>query len=80
MEFNIYYNGSNKNGVWVGDSLAPMRAEIFKITSPLQKNFYTNIDPKQYCNMQESMGAQAYTAYNTSISDSLETLMVTALM
>ena len=58
----------------------PMRAEIFKITSPLQKNFYTNIDPKQYCNMQESMGAQAYTAYNTSISDSLETLMVTALM
>lgn len=71
VEFNIYYNGSNKNGVWVGDSLAPMRAEIFKITSPLQKNFYTNIDPKQYCNMQESMGAQAYTAYNTSISDSL---------
>ena len=39
VEFNIYYNGSNKNGVWVGDSLAPMRAEIFKITSPLQKNF-----------------------------------------
>ena len=71
VEFNIYYNGSNRNGVWVGDSLAPMRAEIFKITSPLQKNFYTNIDPKQYCNMQESMGAQAYTAYNTSISDSL---------
>ena len=60
VEFNIYYNGSNKNGVWVGDSLAPMRAEIFKITSPLQKNFYTNIDPKQYCNMQESMGAIKY--------------------
>ncbi|WP_455625135.1 DUF4270 domain-containing protein [Parabacteroides sp.] len=71
VEFRIYYEGSNKNGVWVGDSLVPMRAEIFKITSPLQKHFYTNIDPTQYCNMQESMGVQAYTAYNTSISDSL---------
>ncbi|WP_297909053.1 DUF4270 domain-containing protein [uncultured Parabacteroides sp.] len=71
VDFCIYYNGTNKNGVWVGDSLAPMRAEIFEITSPLQKNFYTNIDPAKYCNMQKSMGAQAYTAYNASISDSL---------
>lgn len=74
VDFRIYYTGSNKNGVWVGDSLAPMRAEIFRVTSPLQKNFYTNIDPTQYCNMQESMGAQAYTAYNNSIPDSIRAL------
>lgn len=75
VEFNIYYKGiTNHNGIWVGDSLAPMRAEIFKITSPLQKNFYTHMDPKLYCDMQESMGAQAYTAYNANVPDSIRAL------
>lgn len=74
VEFRIYYQGSNKNGVWIGDSLAPMRAEVFKITSPLQRNFYTNIDPTRYCDMRESLGAQAYTAYNNSIPDSIRKL------
>ena len=60
--------------------MAPMRAEIFKITSPLQKNFYTNIDPKQYCNMQESMGAPIIQLITQVYPTPLETLMVTALM
>lgn len=78
VDFRIYYNRSsstgNRNGIWIGDSLAPMQAEIFKITKPLQKNFYTNIDPTQYCNMQESLGLQAYTSYNASIPDSIRKL------
>lgn len=66
-----YYSSDSQNGAWVGDSLAPMRAEVFKVTSPLQKNFYTNVDPEQYCDMQTSLGSQSYTAYNSIISDSL---------
>ena len=70
VDFKIFYDGqTSPSGVWMGDSLAPMRAEIYKVTSPLKKNFYTNIDPTQYCDMQISLGGQAYTAFNSSISD-----------
>lgn len=71
VDFRLYYQGVNKNGTWIGDSLAPMRAEIFKITSPLKKHFYTNTDPGQYCDMTVSLGAQAYTAFNASVPDSI---------
>lgn len=75
VDFRIYYTSSyNKNGAWVGDSLAPMQAEIFMVTKPLQRNFYTNINPEQYCDMQMSMGSQAYTSYNASIPDSIRKL------
>ena len=70
VDFRIFYDGpTNPSGVWMGDSLAPMRAEIFKISTPLKKNFYTNINPEEYCDMQTSLGSKAYTAYNSSISD-----------
>ena len=72
VDFKIYYNSStNANGAWIGDSLAPMKAEIFKITSPLRKNFYTNMDPTDYCDMQNSYGSRIYTAYNNEVPDSL---------
>lgn len=74
VDFRIYYVSSNKNGAWVGDSLAPMKAEIFKITSPLTKNFYTNMDPANYCDMQTSYGSKIYTAYNNEIPDSIRNL------
>ncbi|SEF74857.1 MULTISPECIES: DUF4270 domain-containing protein [Parabacteroides] len=67
VDFKIKYSASS----WIGDSLAPMRAEIFQVTSPLTNNYYTNIDPKDYCNMQISLGAQTYTAFDPSITDSL---------
>lgn len=72
--YRIYYidlTGSSHNGAWVGDSLAPMRAEIFKINSPLEKNYYTNFDATEYCDMSQSLGAKTYTAYNASVSDSV---------
>lgn len=71
VEFNIYYNGSNKNGVWVGDSWRLCVRRSLKLQVRYKRIFIQILNPKQYCNMQESMGAQAYTAYNTSISDSL---------
>ena len=59
--YRIYYidmTGSSYNGAWAGDSLAPMRAEIFKITSPLEKNYYTDFDVNQYCDMSQPLGSK----------------------
>ena len=66
VEFKIYYSRS-----WTGDSLTPMRAQLYEVTTPLTRDFYTNIDPTQYCNMQKSLGMQTYTARDLSVSDSL---------
>ena len=66
VEFSLYYSRS-----WTGDSLTPMRAQIYEVTTPLARDFYTNIDPEQFCDMQKSLGMQIYTARNLSVSDSL---------
>lgn len=66
VEFTISYSRS-----WTGDSLTPMRVQLYEVTSPLTRDFYTNIDPEKYCNMQKSLGMQTYTARDLSVSDSL---------
>ncbi len=65
VDFRIFYKS------WVGDSLSPMRAEIFPIIKQLDKNYYTNINPEEYANMQESWGMQTYSAYDRSVPDSI---------
>jgi hypothetical protein len=65
VEFRIVYSS------WVGDSLASMNAEIYKVTTPLERDYYTNIDPKKFCDMKHLMGTQTYTAYDMSIPDSI---------
>lgn len=63
VDFKIYYKSS------VGDTLVPMRAEIFQLTSPLKKDYYTNFNPEEYCNMQQSLGMRTYTAYNENATE-----------
>lgn len=62
----VYYSRS-----WVGDSLTPMRAEIFPVTKQLDRDFYTNFDPDTYCDLQQSLGMQTYTAHDNSVPDSI---------
>ncbi|MCD8268822.1 MAG: DUF4270 domain-containing protein, partial [Parabacteroides sp.] len=67
VDFRIsYYSGS-----WVGDSLTPMRAEIFPVTKQLERDFYTNFDPDTYCDLQQSLGKQTYAAHDNSVPDSI---------
>lgn len=67
VEFQISYGRT-----WTGDSLTPMRAQLYEVTTPLTRDFYTNIDPEKYCNMQKSLGAQTYTARDlANVSDSV---------
>lgn len=67
VDFKIMY----QNSAWVGDSLAPMRAQIYQVTKELERDFYTNFDPLEYCDMTQSLGMQTYTAYDNSIPDSI---------
>jgi len=55
---------------WIGDSLAPMQATVYPVVKPLERKYYTNINPADYVNMQQPLGMQAYTARDMSISDS----------
>lgn len=67
VEFQISYGRT-----WTGDSLTPMRAQLYEVTTPLTRDFYTNIDPEKYCNMEKSLGAQTYTARDlANVSDSV---------
>lgn len=57
---------------WVGDSLAPMQAEVYRITNPLTDDYYvTNLDPAKYCDMSVLMGRKTYTAYDQTVPDSI---------
>lgn len=69
VDFKIIY----QNSAWVGDSLAPMRAQIYQVTKELERDFYTNFDPLEYCDMTQSLGMQTYTAYDNSVPDSVRT-------
>ncbi len=55
---------------YLGDSLAPMEATVYPIVKSLEKHYYTNIDPTQYCDMNTVLGRQGYTARNLAVSDS----------
>jgi hypothetical protein len=63
----IYYD----RGGWIGDSLSPMQLKVFPIIKQLERNFYTNTDPKEYADMQNAIGQQAYTPRNLHVSDSI---------
>lgn len=62
----IYYSGS-----WVGDSLTPMRAQIYPVVKELERDFYTNFDPQKYCDLQYSLGSQTYTTHDNAVPDSV---------
>lgn len=68
VDFRITYYSS------IGDTLTPMRVHLYNVTTPLTKDYYTNMDPENYCDMQTSLGMQTYTAYDATVSDSIHKL------
>ncbi|MDH6533547.1 hypothetical protein M2101_000188 [Parabacteroides sp. PM5-20] len=65
VDLIVYYD------TWSGDSLAPMRAQVYPVTTPLTKNYYTNINPSDFCDMNTSWGMQTYTAFDKTVPDSI---------
>jgi len=62
---HISYSG------YLGDSIAPMEVSVYPVIKPLEANYYTNTDPKDYCDMNNPMGRSGFTARNLTISDSV---------
>ncbi len=56
---------------WVGDSLTPMEVTAFPVVKALDKHYYTNMNPAQYCDLAHPWAKQGYTARNLNMSDSL---------
>jgi hypothetical protein len=71
--FNIYY--------WVstGDGQTPMQAQIYPVTKPLEKVFYTHINPEDYCDMSLTLGSKVYMAANEAIVDTTTTEILRVL-
>ena len=67
-DFRIFYT------TYVGDSLTTMQIKLFQISKALDRNYYTNINPAQYCDMSKLLAEQTYTAYDMSVSDSIHNL------
>ena len=61
------------NTFW-GDSLAPMEVSVYPVVKTLEKNYYTNINPADFCDMQNPIVRRGYTARNPLTSDSLVNL------
>jgi hypothetical protein len=59
---------------YVGDSLAPMEVTAYKLNGPLDKHYYTNVDPSRYYDKNSILGKATYTARDLNISDSLNTV------
>ena len=63
VELNIYYYS------FLGDSMAPMEVTVYPINKPLDKNYYTNANPEDYCDMNNPLGKCGYTARNLNFAD-----------
>jgi hypothetical protein len=70
IDLSVYYD----RGGWIGDSLAPMQVKIFPLIKQLERNFYTKTDPKEYADMHNPLGQQAYTPRDLHVSDSIRDL------
>ena len=47
---------------WKGDASSPMQMTVYPVNQKLTKNFYTNVDPTVFCDMQHPLISQAYSA------------------
>ena len=68
-EFRIIYSNA------LGDSLAPMNAQLFQLNKTLPKEFYTNVNPTQYYSKADLLGEKLYTSVDMSLSDSIKDLI-----
>jgi hypothetical protein len=55
---------------YLGDSLAPMGLTLYPVVKSLEKNYYTNVQPETFCDMNSLVTQYGYTARNMEISDS----------
>jgi hypothetical protein len=62
---------------WKGDGTSPMQMTVYPVDQPLTKNFYTNIDPTEFCDMQHPIASHPYSAQGGRLDSSVSSTSVT---
>jgi len=60
----LYYYGT-------GDPNSPFQFQIFPINKELDRAYFTNIDPADYCDLKDLWGSAVFTAASGSLEDSI---------
>lgn len=55
---------------YYGDSLSPMGLTVYEVKKDLIPNFYTNVDPSDYADMNSILASRAYTIKGSDIMNS----------
>ncbi len=58
VQFSIMFSS-----FW-GDSISPMGVSVYEVNNPLERNYYTNIDPTKYCSMDKPLGQGVFSIQN----------------
>lgn len=61
---------------FVGDSISPFGISAYRVTQPLKSNFFTNVDPKKYCDMSKPLGQGVFTIQDTPASSGLRSFLL----
>ena len=76
VELVIRYPYSSTNSLTAyGDTMTSMQVSVYPIDKPLKRNFYSNENPENYCEMNNPLGKKTYSAYDVSISDSIRAII-----
>ena len=74
----IGYSYNSTGGLLVyGDSMAPMQISVFPVDKPLKRNYYSNDNPENYCNMNTPLGVKTFTAHDMTVPDSVRNALAT---
>jgi len=56
----------------IGDPGTPMQIQVFPVTQRLDKVYYTNVDPVDYCDLTNELGSLVFTGAGGVIIDSIQ--------
>jgi len=62
------------NGGYIGDSIAPMGLEVYRLTRQLPKQIYSNFDPTGYYDPNAPLARKIYASNSQGYSDSIQNL------
>ena len=55
-----------------GDPDIPMQIQVFPVTKPLDRVYYTNVDPADYCDLSNELGSLVFAPSGGTIIDSTD--------
>ena len=70
VELIMFYFTNSYGGLDVyGDTMTPMQVSVFPIDRPLKRNYYSNENPANFCDMNNPLAVKSYTAYDVGVPD-----------